>query len=162
MRILRNLSFRANSFDKQNYSMRGMRYDKKQNMLFTIQAPQTGNSYLTKWDVNSFSPVNTIKASNNVLSSIDLSEKNGVIILGGCEGNLYYYDSNNLDRIKTISIGEMTIKSVAISNNDSISGTTDNLLIINPIYRKSFVSISILLKILLFILFIYYIRTKFD
>jgi WD40 repeat protein len=153
---LKKLTFRLDLNEKQNYSMRGLRYDEKNKILYTIQSPKRGGTFLTKWDAGkNFEPVSTILVSDTICTSIDYSEKYNLIGLGDCKGSLIYVDvSNQMDVVKEVFLSEITIKSVVFKNGNLISGTAENVLKLNYIYKKNLVSFSRIIKVLLSFIFL--------
>ena len=160
LRLLRNLCFRVSESEKNNYCIRGIRYDRRNRHLFTIQSPMRGSTYLTKWDLNTFSPINTVKASDKIVISMDYSESRGKLALGGSESDLIFFDAGSLSKAKSFNLGQNSVKTVCFGENILMAGTTDNALIMNNIYGSSPISISTILKLLILALFIYYLKTK--
>ncbi len=159
---LKKLSFRVNLDEKQNYSMRGLRYDNNNKLLFTIQSSKRGGTYLTKWDIRkNFEPVNTILVSDTICTSIDFSKEYNLIGLGDCKGSLVYVDpSSNMSVIKEVSLSEITIKSVVFKKGNLISGTADNALKLNYIYKRKLFSFFGTVKIFIFLMIIYHLFIK--
>jgi WD40 repeat protein len=162
LKMLKKLSFRVNMGEKNNYSMRGLRYDKYKGYLYTIQALMRGNTYLTKWDVkNNFEPVSTINASDSICTSIDYSERYNLIGLADVEGKIIYIDaSNEMSVIKVINLSEITIKSIAFKNQNLVTGAADNALQINFIVKPNLISVGLYFKFIFLIIFGYYMYLK--
>jgi len=161
---LKKLSFRVNLEEKQNYSMRGLRYDNINNLLFTIQSSKRGGTYLTKWDIRrNYEPVNTILVSDTICTSMDLSKEYNLIGLGDCKGSLVYVDpSSDMSVIKEVSLSEITIKSVVFKKGNLISGSADNALKLNYIHKRKLFSFFGILKILFFFMVIYHLFNKME
>lgn len=163
LKMLKKISFRLNQEEKNNYSIRGIKYDKNSNSLFTIQAPMRGDTYLTKWSVsNNFQPIETIFITDTIACTLDFSPKFNLISVADCKGGLIYVDPNgDMSIIKKIKFeNESTIKSIAFKNHNVISGTADNALQLNTIYTPNFISLTLIFKILIvaFIAYCIYIR----
>jgi len=161
---LKKLTFRVDINERQNYSMRGLRYDDKNKILYTIQSPKKGGTFLTKWDAGrNFEPVGTILVSDTICTSIDYSKEYNLIGLGDCKGSLIYVDaSNHMSVIKEVFLSEITIKSVVFKNGNLISGTAENILKLNYIYKKNLFSFTGIITLLLslILLFHFYNRMK--
>ena len=85
-----------------------------------------------------------------------------LIGLADCKGSILYVDpTGDMSKIKEIALSEITIKSVAFKNGNLITGAADNALQMNYIYKKKMVSIVGLFKIVILILFAYYVHSKY-
>jgi WD40 repeat protein len=159
---LKKLTFRVDLTERQNYSMRGIRYNSSNKSLFTIQSPKKGGTYLTKWDANrNFEPVSSIIVSDTICTSMDFSREYNLIGLGDCKGSLIYVDaSGDMSVIKEVFLTEITIKSVVFKNGNLISGTADNALKLNYIYKRNLISLFGIFKILLMFAFFLLLFTK--
>lgn len=162
LKMLKKLTFRINISEKSNYSVRGLRYDNYSGILYTIQAPMRGHTYLTKWNArNNFEPVSTIKVSTSICTSMDFSRDYNLLGLADCNGSVIYVDaSNDMSIIKSLELSEITIKSVAFKNGNLITGSADNALQLNYIYKPNFISFSFLLKLFFILIFGYYIYLR--
>ncbi len=160
LKLLKKLSFKTKE-DEKNYSIRGLKYDKNYGFLYTIQAPLRGYTYLTKWDVkNNFNPIKSIDVSDSICTSMDYQPFYNLIGLADCKGSLIYVDAYNMRKIKEVPIREITIKSVAFKDSNIISGSADNALAMDYIYKPQLISFTSLLKLFFVVLYAYYIYTK--
>jgi WD40 repeat protein len=159
---LKKLTFRVDINERQNYSMRGLRYDPKNKILFTIQSPKKGCTYLAKWDAGrNFEPVNTIIVSDTICTSMDFSREYNLIGLGDCKGSLIYVDaSNSMSVIKEVFLSEITIKSVVFKKGNLISGTAENVLKLNYIYKRNLISFFGIIKVVLMFMFLYHLFNR--
>lgn len=164
LKLLKKLSFRRSLEEKSNYSMRGMRYDSASGFLYTIQAPLRGVTYLTKWDLkNNFSPVSSILASETICTAIDLNPSYGIIALSDCQGKVVYVSVDGMmKKLKEEDVSEITIKSIAFKGENLVSGAADNSLKLNYIYKKSLISFTSFLQIIVLILFVFYLFQKYQ
>jgi hypothetical protein len=125
-----------------------------------VQTPPRGSTYITKWDVSSFSPIITVKATDSIITSVDYSEKFGILGMGDNNGKLIFFNSSGLTKAGEKTIAEITVKTVSFKNNTLICGTADNALTINDIIRGSSISFSFHLKLIFLAIFIFYILNK--
>lgn len=162
LKTLKRLSFRQSLNELMNYPMRSIRYDKDENVLYTLQAPMKGSSYVTKWSVDrSFDPISSIQVSHTVASTFDYDPKLSLVSVADSEGYLTYINADgNMNKIKSISIGENMIRSVSLIKGSLISGSVDNFLKVSPIYNQGMFSLTLLSKLLFIALLIYYIYMK--
>lgn len=161
---LKKLTFRLDIKEKQNYSMRGIRYDIDNKFLFTIQSSKKGGTYLTKWSAKrNFEPVSTILVSDTICTSMDFSRDYNIIGLGDCKGSLIYVNaSGDMSVIKEVFLTEITIKSVVFKKGNLISGAADNALKLNYIHKKSLISLLTIIKLLFTFMFFYHLITKIE
>jgi hypothetical protein len=160
LKLLKKLSFKIKE-DEKNYAIRGLKYDKNSGFLYTIQAPLRGYTYLTKWDVkNNFNPVKSIDVSDSICTSMDYHPFYDLIGLADCKGSIIYVDASQMFKIKEVPIREITIKSVAFKDSNIISGAADNALAMDYIYKPKLISFTSLFKLLLIVLYGYFIYTK--
>jgi WD40 repeat protein len=159
LKFLKFLSFRVEEKER-NYSFRAIRHDKYNNCLISIQTPKEGNTYIIKWDIRNFSPISTVCINNSVITSVDFSEKYGILGLGDRSGKIFFYDSSSLVKLGEKVIGEMTVKSVSFKGNYLICGSADNALILSDIVRGNSISITFILKLVFLVLFVLYILNK--
>jgi WD40 repeat protein len=159
LKFLKFLSFRVNEKEK-NYSFRGIKYDKYNNCLITVQTPQKGNTYITKWNISNFNPILTVCIYGSIITSMDFSEKVGVLGLGSGDGKIFFYDSSSLSKGGEKTIAEITVKTVSFKGNNLICGTADNALTVNDIQRSSSISLWFIVKLSVLVLFVSYILNK--
>lgn len=159
LRLLKRLNFRTSLNDKSNLSMRSLCFNRYTNKLFTMQARGKGETYVTKWNLDSsFSPDSSVMVSNSVCTGMDLHIGSSVIGLGDCEGKVIYVDSDSMKVIKQIVVNETTVRAVVFSKSNLLSGTANNALKMNAIVKPGLISLWTVLKLLLLIVIIYAAR----
>jgi len=151
LRSLSKLSFRLSKNDNKGYLFRSIFYDEKNNLLYTTQAPLTGDSYITKWNVNDgFKPIESAKICNVSTCSIDLDYNSKTLGIGDNKGSVIYMDANSLNKNKEINISELNVKTLKYYKGNLITGCADNSIRVLGNYSKSIFSLMNLIKILLF------------
>ena len=162
LKLLKTISFRQNLSEKFNYSFRGIKYDPFSCSLFTIQAPLRGPTFLTKWNVrNNFEPEASLKVCDSICTSIDFSPSYEVVGLADCNGLIFYIDaSGQMSKIKELSASQTTVKSIAFKDQNLVSGSADNELQLNHIYKRNFISFIGLIKLIILVYIGYYLYTK--
>jgi WD40 repeat protein len=164
MRFIKKICFRVDQGEK-NHIMRGCRYDRYNNYLYTLQTPTSTKdevSYVTKWDIGSgFEPLNTIKINGLTGLCIDFSPYDKIIGIGAGQGSLVYIDPSSIMKItKKLRISENTIKSVSFRDSHLFSGIADNSFQMNSIYKSGYGSIRSFFKLSFFLLLCFYLYEK--
>lgn len=150
LRSLGKLTFRINKNEKKGYLFRSMILDEKRNILYTTQAPLTGDCYITKWNVNNgFIPIDSAKIGNVSTSSMDFDYNSNTLAIGDNKGSIVYVDAGSLEKNKEINISELTIKTVKYYKGELITGCADNSIRILRNYTKRIFTFINVLKILL-------------
>jgi len=150
LRSLGKLTFKINKNEKKGYLFRSMILDEKRNLLYTTQAPLTGDSYITKWNVNDgFKPIHSAKIGNVSTSSIDLDYNSGTLAIGDNKGSVVYVDAASLEKNNEVNISELTIKTVKYHRGSLITGCADNSIRVLGNYTKRIFTFMNMLKILL-------------
>lgn len=150
LRSLGKLTFRVNKNEKKAYLFRNMILDEKRNILYTTQAPLTGDCYVTKWNVNDgFKPIDSARIGNVSSSSIDFDYDSGTLAIGDNKGSVIYVDAGSLERNKEINISELTIKTVKYLRGKLVTGCADNSIRVLGNYTKSIFTFKNMFKILL-------------
>ena len=162
LKMLKKISFRASIEESSNYFMRDIQYDSYNNVLYTLQSPLRGKSFITKWDMyKGLSPISTIEVNDIVCSAMDYNKNTGVIGVVDCEGHLIYIDTKGeMKKIKKLTLGENMIKCGAFYGNQFISGSVDNILRMSKSYTSGLISIGFLFKIILIGLVVFHIYNK--
>jgi hypothetical protein len=137
--------------------MRDLAYDKYSNVIYTLQSPLRGKSFITKWNVyKNLEPIETVEVSNVVCSSMTYSEDMGVLGVTDSEGGVLYVDAGkNMKVIKRLSIGENMIKCGGFYRGKFVSGSVDNFIRLNNAYEGSCCSFSTIVFLILICLFGY-------
>lgn len=149
LRNLSKLTFRNNINEKKGYLFRSMIFDEKNNYLFTNQAPLTGDSYITKWDVNKgFKPIDSAKICNVSTASIDIDYNSNTLAIGDNKGSIVFLDACTLEKNKEIRDSELTIKTVKYHRGNLISGSADNSIRVHKNHSKGIFTFKNILKIL--------------
>ena len=157
IQLLKKVSFRMNIQENSNYFMRDLAYDKYSNVIYTLQSPLRGKSFITKWNVyKNLEPIETVEVSNVVCSSMTYSEDMGVLGVTDSEGGVLYVDAGkNMKVIKRLSIGENMIKCGGFYRGKFVSGSVDNFIRLNNAYEGSCCSFSTIVFLILICLFGY-------
>ena len=162
LKMLRKISFRAKIEETSNYFMRDIQYDRYNNILYTLQSPLRGKSYITKWDLyRNLDPISTIEVNDIVCSSMDYSDRLGILGVVDSEGHIIYVDvSGEMSVIKKLTLGENMIKCGAFYNNQFISGSVDNIVRVSKTYTKGLFGFMTLIKLLVIGVIIFHIYNK--
>lgn len=124
--------------------------DEKRNILYTTQAPLTGDSYISKWNVNDgFKPIDSARIGNVSSSSIDLDYGSGTLAIGDNKGSVVFVDAGSLEKNKEVNVSELTIKTVKYYNGRLITGCADNSIRVLGNYSKGLFTFWNVLKVLL-------------
>ena len=157
-------SFRQSLAESANYFMRDLIYVKEKNLVYTIQSPKEGASFLTKWDlsnVNSVKPIHTIKISHVPCPSFDISDNKKYLGITDREGRIFFVDVNNMIITGWKRIGENMLKHCKFYKNYFVTGSIEYILAINKLktgFNSSFFKFIFYASI--FAGFCYYIYLK--
>ena len=129
-------SFRQSLSEPANYFMRDLIYVQEKNLVYTIQSPKEGASFLTKWDlsnVNSVKPLETIKISRVPCPSFDITENKKYLGITDIEGKIFFVDAKNMKITGWKKIGEEMLRNCKFYNNYLITGSIAHCLKINKL-----------------------------
>ncbi len=150
LRSLGKLTFRLNKNERKGYLFRSMILDEKRNILYTTQAPLTGDCYITKWNLNDgFKPIDSARIGNVSTASMDFDYASGTLAVGDNKGSVVYVDAGSLEKNKEINVSELTIKTVRYYKGRLITGCADNSIRVLANYPKGIFSFVNILKVLL-------------
>lgn len=151
--IVKILTFRS-KLDEKNYIFRSL--ELYNGDLITLQSPMRGESYITKWNTSNFEAIKTKKVCTN--TCIVMKRIGGNMILGESSGDVLNVDCESLDVVSNKNIHGLATKSIcSINNKFYFTSSPDQMITINKVQEKRFISLFGILKIILLSIIIYYL-----
>lgn len=161
LKQLAKITFRQSLNEPANYFMRNLIYDNYYNVVYTLQSPLRGKTFITKWDLNqNLKPIRTVEVNDKVCLSFSYNQALGVIGVIEAEGNLIFVDSKDLNIISKEKIGENSITSGQFYDKYFITGSVDNLVRMTKVRGVLFGFVGLLFKLFIIGLIAYYIYLK--
>jgi hypothetical protein len=167
LRFISKFSFRQFEGETANYIMRDILYDNFNNLIYTLQSPYQGKSFITKWsftNINEIRPIETIELIKSVCFSMYFNSNKNVIGIINSEGNILFVNPYEMSLIGQKTVGENTIKCGVFWEKYFIVGSVDNFVRMNKIKSNfgffKFIKFLLFLLIIAFISYDIYIKTK--
>ena len=164
LKMVSFFSFRQFIFEPANYFMRDLIFVNDKNIVYTLQSPKEGKSFLTKWDasnINFVKPIKTIKISNVPCPSFELTKDKNYFGITDREGRIFFVDANNMVLTGSSKIGEDMLRHCKFYKNYFITGSISSIMKINKLKTGfSFSFFKFIFYTSLILGFCYYIYLK--
>lgn len=164
LNLISNFSFRQFPYEPSNYFMRDIIYNKEDSTIYTLQSPEEGSGFLTKWssiNINYITPIKTIKISDSPCPSFSITKDRKYIGITDKQGKIIFVNAKDLKVTGSKKIGNDMLKYCSFYQNYLISGSISYILSINKLCKGSNTKIfSVLLHLLLIAGIVYYVYLK--
>ena len=150
LKQLAKCSFRVSLSELSNYYMRDIAFNAKDNLVYTIQSPIKGTTYLTKWNLSkNLAPIKTVFIGEICHKSIVYDRKLNTLAIGSSDGSICFVDGSSLQINGVVKASENEINCIKYHNGKVLAGSANGTLKLVKVVRSSFLSFKFVALVIL-------------